>query len=341
MFHPDPLRRAALAGAALLGVAAVVAWQVLSGWPAGVTVAVLAASAAAGWRLRRSRLAAVLPAAAFLLTLAWVLSLKPRNDRDWRPEMSVLPRIDVEGDGITIHGLRSFRWRRGGAFDPAWQTRTLDLRDLRDLELVVEPFGNSGLMAHTMLDFGFGSGGHVIVSVEARREQGETYGLIAGCLRQFELLYVFADERDPLTLRAVGRGSRVHVYPVRAEPAFVRRLFLDLAGAANDLHRRPRFYGSVRDNCTTTLARHVDRHRPGLIGWRLETLFPARSGRLLHRLGLPEGNLSWEEAQRRFRADERIRQFADAPDFSLRIRETTRSGTPSEAGAAATPSGTP
>ena len=173
-----------------------------------------------------------------------------------------------------------------------------------------------------MLGFGFEDGRHLLLSVEARREKEEPYGLIAGELNQFELIYLFGTEEDLLTTRAVTRGNRIDHYPLRATPEFSRSLFRSLADSANRLRDRPEFYSSITNNCTLAIVRHVD-HQEGMkqpIGIRLGTLLPGQSARLLHRLNLLDTELDFAEARKAARIDERIRAAAGKPGFSKAIR---------------------
>jgi len=300
-------------------VACLLLWPVLTGWHGALTLLLAVLSLLLWWRTRATLRMPASACVAFLMGLIWLLSLEPRGDRDWNTETSVLPRISIVGDRVLIKGLRDFRWNEKGEFEARWIDRELDLKDLQELELMVEPFGDSERLAHTLLCFGFGSE-RIAVSVEARKEAGEDYGLIRGALRQFELIYVFAAERDLLTLRAVSRGDRVYLFPVRADAAFIRKLFVDLAASANAQHTEPQFYRTFRDNCTTTLVEHFDRRLEKKVGPRLEVLFPARAGALVHELGYMHTELSYEEARPRYQLRERIRRYADDPDFSRRIR---------------------
>jgi hypothetical protein len=38
----------------------------------------------------------------FLCILGWWLSIPPRQDRDWKPDVAVLPNAVIEGDQVTI-----------------------------------------------------------------------------------------------------------------------------------------------------------------------------------------------------------------------------------------------
>ena len=150
---------------------------------------------------------------------------------------------------------------------------------------------------------------------------GEQYGLIAGALRQFELMYVFGTEEDILGLRAVHFESRLYVYPIKANREFTPELFLDLCKSANALIEKPLFYGTFSRNCATTLLQHIERVHIDKIGSRTETLFSAQAGRLLYDLGYMDTKLSFEEARERFRIDEKARLFAGNPRFSEKIRD--------------------
>lgn len=255
----------------------------------------------------------------FIIGLLILLNGCASNNRNWQIETSVLPTIHIDNDRVQIDGMRDFTWDENGNYDAKWVTREFDLTELDELELVVEPFKDSDLMAHTMLCFGFG-GERVMVSVEARKEEHEEYGLLPGALNQFELIYLFGTEHDLLTVRALYRKARIFLFPVRADHDFIRALFVDLATAANDLHEHPRFYRTIQDNCTTTLVKHIDRQMDKKIGLRKETLLPAKTGRLLHKLGYMHTDLSYEEARRRYQVDDLIRQHAENPSFSELIR---------------------
>lgn len=284
--------------------------------PVAIFVAVLLACA----RYKRWSLLLGLSSISMAVIVIWVLTISPSNDRDWWVELSRLPTIDVRSNELVIRDLRNFSWSGVRQFEPNWEKRTYDLDKLETLELIVEPFGDSELFAHTMLAFGFGEDGTLVVSIEARKELHEEYSLLAGSVRQFELIYVFGDERDLLTLRAVHRGSRLYMYPITANKAFMRTLLLNLASSANVLRGQPRFYRSIRDNCTTTLVKHLDRQLPQAIGLRYETVFPALAGRLLHQMGKMGTELDYAQAQTFFRVDEYVRRFEGDPDFSLKIR---------------------
>jgi hypothetical protein len=82
-------------------------------------------------------------------------------------------------------------------------------------------------LAHGFVSFEFAGGRFVSVSVEARREKGERYGLLGGLLRRFEVLYVVGTEEHLLGQRAP-RGNTLFAYPSTARPEQAGRMLLDV-----------------------------------------------------------------------------------------------------------------
>ncbi|MEX2530880.1 MAG: DUF4105 domain-containing protein [Gemmatimonadota bacterium] len=229
----------------------------------------------------------------------------------------------MNGDELTVRGVRNFSWRSATEYDPSWEERTDDLTKIRQVWYVLTPFSTSWRgPAHSLVSFEFTDGEFLAISVEARRETGETYGILKGMLKRFEILYVAGDERDLVGMRAVHQGDSVYVYPARATEEGVRTLLLDMVEEANRLRSDPMSYHSLRVNCTTRLVDHVNRVAAVPIRWSWRILLPGYSDALAHRLGLLDTDLPLGEARRRWYVNERARRWIDAEDFSLRIRGT-------------------
>ena len=73
---------------------------------------------------------------AFALVLVVLVSATPSNDRDWQPEVAVLPYATIDGDRVTVHNIRNFDYRTETDFTPAYYDRTFDLRRLDRVDLV-------------------------------------------------------------------------------------------------------------------------------------------------------------------------------------------------------------
>jgi len=79
--------------------------------------------------------------------------------------------------------------------------------------------------------------------------------MLRGLFRQYELVFVVADERDVVRLRTNFRGEHVHVYRLDVPPADARGLLLRYLQEVNQLRERPQWYSAPMDNCTTAIQR--------------------------------------------------------------------------------------
>ena len=210
---------------------------------------------------------------------------------------------------------------RDGTADPRWETRRYALAKLRGVDLVLEPLPGSSLMAHTMLSFDFGDDGRIVLSIEARKEEGEDYNALHGGLNRFELIYVFLDERDAYAAR-VHAGHELYAFPADVEPLRLRAFLLALCATTNNLRDQPRFYQIIRDNCTTAWIQHADHLSNRPAGLQLDTVFTGRVARLLHARGGLATDLSYDEACVRFRVDHRVLAALENPEFGAAIRSS-------------------
>jgi len=220
---------------------------------------------------------------------------------------------------VRIHDVRHSVYRSEDDPDVRWETRTYDLAALRRAWYVVVPFPAFRRGAHTFVSFEFDDDRFLAISVEARKERGERYGILKGLYRRFEVIYVIADERDLIGLRTHVRGETAYLYPVRAPAEGVRAFFLDMLDTADALHHHPMFYNVLTNSCMTRLVEHLDGVRSRPLGWHLDVLLPALSDRLAHREGLIDTELSILEARECYRIDPSGISI-DAPGFSCAIR---------------------
>lgn len=259
-----------------------------------------------------------------ILALAWTvfaLLTPPRTDRDWNTDQAILPGITINGDVVTIKNIRNFEYRTTTDYTPAYYDRTINVKNIDKVWYMVEPFsGNSGA-AHTLLSFGLIDGSYISVSVEIRKEKGETFSPIKGFLRQYELMYVIADEKDVIKLRSNYRRDQVYLYPIRADKEKVQSLFLSMLERAQKLQDEPEHYNTLTSTCTTNIVRHINDLVPGKIPYDLRTLLPAHSDALAYELGLIDTDLTFEEARLKYHINERAEKYADSVDFSTKIRQ--------------------
>jgi hypothetical protein len=244
---------------------------------------------------------------------------QPSNDRDWSDDQAVLPAAEIAGGSVTIRNIRNFTYRSTSDYVPAYYERTFELADVASVDYVLEPFGGVGA-AHTFLSFGLRNGERVAISVEVRKEQGESFGPLLGLLNQYELMYVVADERDVIELRAIHRGDDVYVYPTTATAAQARSLLVDMLERVNAVAAEPEFYNTITNNCAVNIARHVNALSPDRIAWDWRLLFPKQSDAYAYELGFLDRGIPLAEARRKYRVNDAVRKFAGDPAFSSRIR---------------------
>ncbi len=249
------------------------------------------------------------------IAVAW-RRVEPQLELDWAPDQARLPVARFEGDRVSISNVRNARYRSTRDFDVFWETRTYDTSDVRTVDYVVEPFGVVHGLAHTFVSFGFADGRYLSVSVEIRRERPEIFGPLKGLFRQYELMYVVGDERDLIGMRANVRRDAVYVYPIRATRAQVKAMLESMLQRANELAAEPEFYNTLLNNCATNVLDHVNELAPEPLRYSLRVAVPGFSARYAYQRGFIDTELSFRDARRRYRINERS-AFDDKSDELL------------------------
>ncbi|MCA9229528.1 MAG: DUF4105 domain-containing protein [Planctomycetales bacterium] len=250
--------------------------------------------------------------------------LAPSNVRNWSADQSVLPYAQFRGHQVEVHNIRHCRYFQDDTYVVNHFDKTYDLGDLQHVDFFVIPFENMPAIAHTMLSFEFvpesGVPDYLVASVEIRKEEGETYAAWKGTARQYELMYVLADERDAVQVRANDRSENVYLYRTTATPEQARQLLVDVLGRTNELASRPEFYNTVTNNCTTNIARHINRIVPNRLRYDYHILLPGYSDKLAYQEGLIEHHGTFEETKARAYVTPKAIMHAGKEDFSQLIR---------------------
>ena len=262
-------------------------------------------------------------AGCFAVVLLWWLNLKPSNNRNWEPDLAQTPWAEIADDKVTLHNFRFCDYRAEFDYTCQWLTKSLDLSQLRGVDLALTYWG-SPYIAHPILSFQFGNDEYVAASIETRKEAGEGYSSVLGFFRQYELVYVFADERDLIRLRTNYRkGEEVYLFHTAASPQWARTLFLEYLARANQLHAHPEWYNALTRNCTTVIFRSmadIGRLPPGTTLHNWQILLNGRSDEMLYNGGNLAGGLPFPELKESAHINDAARQADDDPDFSQRIR---------------------
>jgi hypothetical protein len=247
--------------------------------------------------------------------------LAPSNHRDWSPDQAVLAYAEFNGERVTVHNIRHITYRTLEDYTAAYYDKTFDLGKLTSVDFIVVPFNDMPAVGHTMLSFGFEDRNYLGISVEIRKEKGEKYAPLKGIFRQFELMYVVADERDLLLRRVLLDLSDVYLYRARATPAQARALFVDVMRRVNKLADEPEFYNTLTNNCTTNIRSHINHLAPDRVPYDYRVLLPGNSDKLAYDLGLIASDASFEQTRARARINYLAYLSRDDPEFSRKIRQ--------------------
>jgi len=175
-------------------------------------------------------------------------------------------------------------------------------------------------IAHLFLSFGFADD-HLAISIEARSDRTEPYGTLRGFFRQYELVYVVADERDVIRVRTNYRKNPpedVYLYQVIGPIENGRRVFVDYLRDINELREHPHFYNTLKTNCTTMILAHTvmnQRHLP--YSWKV--LLSGYTPQDLYETGRLDRSIPFEALKTRSHINAKARPADHAPDFSAEI----------------------
>src|SRR6266576_5715009 len=259
--------------------------------------------------------------AVFAILVGLFLRIPASNDRDWQPEVAMTPYATINGDIITIHNVRNFDYRTETDFTQHWETRTYDLSKLDGADVIAVYWAGKAI-AHIMVSFDFGGKDHLAVSIETRKEKGESYSTLAGFFRQYELYYVVADERDVVGVRTTYRQPQedVYIYRVKGPLKNARRVFLDYLKGMNELHEHPSYYNTLTTNCTTSILMHT-RMNPESPPMSWKILLSGYVPDYLYELEKVNTTKPFAELEKLSRVNGRAHAADKDPAFSQRIRE--------------------
>ena len=341
--HPRRRRPGAWVGRAVvaLGCSALLGWMALAiyldfsllGPPwlrAGLGTLLPVGAGVALWCVRPLRWVVVGILGAFGVVLAGWLALPPSNARDWQPDVATLAYADIRGDQVLVHNVRNAAYRTETDYTVRLEDRTLDLAKLRSLDLFLVYWG-SPLIAHTILSWGFEGDQYLAISIETRKEQGEQYSALRGFFRQYELVFVVADERDVVRLRTNLRGEDVYLYRLDVAPADARQFLRRYLQEINELRARPQWYNALTENCTTAITRlaGADARRSW---WSWKLLLNGHLDELAYDIGAIDRSLPFATLKAQSHINARAQAAHADPRFSVRIREGLPRMAPTAAG---------
>ena len=251
----------------------------------------------------------------------WSFGITPKLDRYWKAEVAHTVTGDIEGTKVTLHNVRNFDWVTSDDYTEKWESRTYDLDQLESIDLIASQWGSEAI-SHSIMSFGFADGDHIAFSVEIRKEQDESFSIIGGFFKQYELAIIAADENDIIRVRTNARDpiEDVFLYPLKTTAERRKALFMVYIEKANRGAETPRFYNTITANCTTVVYSLIKAYRETVpFDWRI-----LASGYLPDLLA-EMGELNWDQPYGDIRARAAITDKGQGVEigqsYSVVIRE--------------------
>jgi len=259
--------------------------------------------------------------AGFVAVLGWWLTIKPMDDRTWQPDVARRAWADIQGDEITLRDVRNCDYRTETDYTPRWETRVVHLSKLTGVDLAITYWG-SPWIAHPIASFQFSDSLPLAISIETRKTVEQSYSVIAGLYRQYELIYIAADERDVIRLRTNYReGEDVFLYRTTISSEHARSLFLAYLNRLNRLHERSEFYNQITDNCTTNIRLANITAKHGKVPpWNWRMLLNGKGDELLYERGIIDRSLPFTALKEQSLINKRAQAAGASADFSQQIR---------------------
>ena len=257
----------------------------------------------------------------FVLIVVWWMTIPASNNRNWQPDVAILPYATMQGNLVTIHNIRNLNYRTETDFDVRYYDKTFDLNALESADLIAV-YWMGDAIAHIMISFGFQGKDYVAFSIETRKEAGEGYSTLKGFFKQYELIYIAGDERDLIRVRTDYRNPQedVYLYRLAAKPERARRLFMEYIRQINSMKERPVWYNTVTTNCTTNIVMHIktfsDRIR---YNWKI--LLSGYTPLYAYELGALDTRLPFEELRKLSYINPKAHMIGNDAEFSRKIRE--------------------
>jgi hypothetical protein len=256
----------------------------------------------------------------FIPVLALYFTVFASNEGRWQPEVAETAWAKIDGDAIIIHNFRNFDYRSSTDFISNWETKTVDLTQLRGIDLFINYWG-SEWMAHPIVSFQFGDSDNVAFSIELRAQIGQKPSTLAGLYKTYGLIYLVGNERDLVRVRTNYRKEDIYLYRTVVKPERARAIFLDYLRRVNALHEHPEFYNALTSNCTTNVRIHTAATaigKPPPWDWRI--LINGYADQMLYERHDLVGDATFADLKKQALINEKAKAADRDPQFSQRIR---------------------
>ncbi len=261
-----------------------------------------------------------------LAVIGWFISLSAEHqfrDTLWQSPWGRTPRVTFANSLAEVWDIRDFTYRTPEDFDVHYINDTYDVNQIQSVDVAVSHWDGLQKIAHTMLSFGFADGRYIALSMETRLPIGMEQGFLPGLYKQYGIIMVLATEEDLFRLRTDYRKEELYLYRTNATPEQAHIMFQRLLEGANRLHRKPSYYNSITQNCTTSIAPLLRTINPTFHG-DIRLLLNGESDQLLYELGYlaHRDGESFAELKERSLVNQYI--CPDETDYSVAIRRGQR-----------------
>jgi hypothetical protein len=204
------------------------------------------------WRRRRKNISVHLILWLLVLTNAITYQCIPGpTPENWQTPWAKAPQFEQNGDSLTIHNIRDFRYRTEEDSDVRYRSETYDLNTLCGVDFASCHWDGMTAVCHTMLSFHFADGRRVVVSAETRLPEGEAQGALPGLYKRYGILYMFGTEEDIFGLRTNIRHEDLYIFPLKIKQKGARKLLLHYVELARHAEATHQDYNTISDNCST------------------------------------------------------------------------------------------
>ena len=245
---------------------------------------------------------------------------QPTLNKDWQVSVAKLPHVDYDDNLVTIYNIRHFDYQTETKFTANYDNKRFNLEQLNQVDYILSYWDGNLAVAHTMLSFGFSNGEHLVVSVETRLAKNQPQNGLYGLFKQYEVIYILANEADILRLRTNFRQEQVFVYPLNYKPEVRKAMFLKILERVNQLYQQPEFYNTITHNCFTGLQadfRSLQPKKSSIFDYRWFT--NGYSNEILYEEGLIKTTLDFSNIQQHFNINQYTKN-ATAKNYSGLIR---------------------
>jgi hypothetical protein len=220
------------------------------------------------------------------------------------------------GEGkLTIDNLRDHTHNERSE---RYLKREYKLNDLERVWLAVEPLQIKAF-SHIFLIFDF-KGENLVLSVEAKRREGQARPVLWGFLPLFPISYTCTTERDSFELRSAFRGYDVFLYKLKLNKKECRHLLFEVVRRMNEVQGKNLLFNSLYRNCTSEIINALENAFPDKISSKWKKYWSTGIDSYLYKKGLIDTDVPLKELRKKHNVSPHARTYKEG-DFSSHIRK--------------------